>query len=226
MLKMGAQNITGLYVGETKIKKAYLGEALIFSAGMYPSRLPEGYTEVQYIHTSGSTGGISTRINGYANTIAIELDVEVEQYNTNYKYLLRNSSGARCFASLISEKGIQCGVGSWYNNIYLNSSFIGKRIQFLIDSFNKKVVFGEEETPISSAGTSSVGTIYVGANNASTFIAVCKWYSVKIYKSGTLDCDFVPCVSPDGVSGFYDIVRDEFYTRSVGSTTLTPGPAV
>lgn len=34
MLKLGAQNITGLYVGEATIKKAYLGEELVYSAGV------------------------------------------------------------------------------------------------------------------------------------------------------------------------------------------------
>ncbi len=53
MLKIGAQDITGLYVGETKIEKAYLGEELVFSAEKKPSRLPEGYTEVEYIAGAG-----------------------------------------------------------------------------------------------------------------------------------------------------------------------------
>lgn len=31
MLKLGEQNISGLYLGEEKIEKAYLGETLVFS---------------------------------------------------------------------------------------------------------------------------------------------------------------------------------------------------
>lgn len=30
MLKLGTQNISGLYVGEQKIKKAFVGEQLVF----------------------------------------------------------------------------------------------------------------------------------------------------------------------------------------------------
>lgn len=53
MLKLGTQDISALYLGETKIKRAYLGESLVFE-GSKPSRLPEGYTEVEYIESSGT----------------------------------------------------------------------------------------------------------------------------------------------------------------------------
>ena len=53
MLKLRTQDISALYLGETKIKRAYLGETLVFE-GSKPSRLPEGYTEVEYIESSGT----------------------------------------------------------------------------------------------------------------------------------------------------------------------------
>ena len=53
MLKLGTQDISALYLGETKIKRAYLGETPVFE-GSKPSRLPEGYTEVEYIESSGT----------------------------------------------------------------------------------------------------------------------------------------------------------------------------
>ena len=53
MLKTGVRQIAGLYAGETKITKAYWGEDLIFGVEK-PSRLPEGYTELEYVEFNGN----------------------------------------------------------------------------------------------------------------------------------------------------------------------------
>ncbi len=49
MIKLGDQKITTMYAGAQKIAKAYVGEAKLFGEDVSPSRLPEGYTEVEYI---------------------------------------------------------------------------------------------------------------------------------------------------------------------------------
>lgn len=56
MLKIGAQDITGLYVGETKIEKAYLGEELVYSAGV-----TKEYQDYEYfsVDTSAVVGNYS-----------------------------------------------------------------------------------------------------------------------------------------------------------------------
>ena len=50
MLKLGETGVSALYLGDAKIKKAYLGSELVFEEKK-PSRLPAGYTEVSYLET-------------------------------------------------------------------------------------------------------------------------------------------------------------------------------
>lgn len=38
-------------------------------------------------------------------------------------------------------------------------------------------------------------------------------YSCKIYDNGTLARDYIPCVSPDGEYGLYDMVEEKFYSN-------------
>ena len=96
MLKMGAQNITGLYVGETKIKKAYLGEALIFSAGMNPSRLPEGYTEVKYIQI-GENFEIDTGIKADFTNMRFVLSEEILSESRTNRFFQCTPEGGKYF---------------------------------------------------------------------------------------------------------------------------------
>lgn len=49
-------------------------------------------------------------------------------------------------------------------------------------------------------------------------------YSCKIYDNGTLIRDFVPCINPSGVVGFYDKANGRFYGNS-GSGSFRAGTA-
>jgi hypothetical protein len=50
-----------------------------------------------------------------------------------------------------------------------------------------------------------------------------KIYNVKIYTSGNLVRDFIPCYrKSDDVIGLYDLVNDAFYTNA-GTGTFTKG---
>lgn len=53
MIMLGGQKIAAMYAGAQKIAKAYAGENKLFGEDAVPSRLPEGYTEVEYIETDG-----------------------------------------------------------------------------------------------------------------------------------------------------------------------------
>lgn len=64
MIKLGDQKITAVYAGAQKITEAYAGESKIFGEDAAPSRLPEGYTEVEYI--SNPNGAYIQNFN-YAN---------------------------------------------------------------------------------------------------------------------------------------------------------------
>jgi len=59
-----------------------------------------------------------------------------------------------------------------------------------------------------------------------TNYAAAKWYSVEIYKNGTLTRQMIPCKNSSGTAGFYDLVYKNFYTLTGTTGTITAGPAV
>ena len=59
MLKLGETGVSALYLGDAKIKKVYLGSELVFEEKK-PSRLPAGYTEVEYIYPADYRATLNT----------------------------------------------------------------------------------------------------------------------------------------------------------------------
>lgn len=64
-IKIDSSGVKDLYAGGQKIVKAYVGQELVLSEKK-PSRLPEGYTEVQYIACNTPPSGYAPYIVYYA----------------------------------------------------------------------------------------------------------------------------------------------------------------
>lgn len=235
MLKTGSQNITGLYIGGTKIEKAYLGEALIFGAEK-PSRLPEGYTEIEYIQISGTNSNAHVPLLSAVKiqTSRVLLDVEPLEYSSTYHnnclFLSFYSSGTGTttvkysFISRISESKCEMRIVSQF---YQSGITLLSNIRTLIDinMAGRTIKFGSESYPFSfSSSYTRYFPLNVGTPSGySSYNADAKWYSVKVYSSDVLEHDYVPAINADGKIGFYDIVANVF---KAASGYVIPGPAV
>lgn len=87
MLKLGETGVSALYLGDTKIKKAYLGNELVFEEKK-TSRLPEGYTELEYIYPLNVLSQINTNTIAACAGVNVELDL----------YLNSNTIGSYYFS--------------------------------------------------------------------------------------------------------------------------------
>lgn len=75
MIKLGTQEVKGLYLGGEKVERAYLGADMVFG-GTTPPRLPEGYAEVKYIDFDGNARinvNISKSWPRYKTVVTLEL---------------------------------------------------------------------------------------------------------------------------------------------------------
>lgn len=83
MLKIGAQDITGLYVGETKIKRAYVGTDLIYSEGA-----DKEYQDYEYfaVDTSAVVGNYVPYV-----SITINPRLSVNGKNTAHTFYFKAS---------------------------------------------------------------------------------------------------------------------------------------
>lgn len=194
------------------------------------SRLPEGYTELEYIQTDEkckiNTGFV---VNG--QTTKIVLDLEPIAVSDRGGYILTSlatkisSSKSAYFQFYATSSGIICYYAC--SSSATNSQLTLSTQRFIIDfDFpNKRVAIGDNEFTLATSSYSNSNLI-IGNYGASYDRSVSfKLYSCKIYTSGVLACDLVPCTSPDGKPGLYDLMENTFF-ENTDTGTLTPGPAV
>lgn len=239
MLKIGLQDVTGLYVGETKIEKAYLGGDLVFSAAKKPSRLPEGYTELEYISTTGKQT-ILTSIFPTADT-EIEADISVDYSDDAsvlrllsssiytgkeyYLFIFNFTKSTTMYGNANMGKnngtGIKISDISTYKKLHITystkekfASIDEKSIQFSSNEvYSKQPAFRLFGASF-SASSGTVGNAFYG-----------KIYNFVLKQGGAEKLNLVPCKNADGITGFYNLV-DGSFIGSQGAVPFVAGPVV
>lgn len=233
MVKIGNAKIKYLSVGDAKIKKAYVGEDLIFGETK-PSRLPEGYTEVEYIQFDSKTG-FNTGLYVTPSSTTIVLDIEVETVypgsEEQFASMLASKAGQSTSESYmlsfgrVSETRTYCRAGSTSSIKYLDVSVTGERAEVKFDGPNSLFSIAGEGVSISKFNYNLyTKTFYIGAPSNNWKSVPYKLYSAKIYRANSLLRDFVPCINPEKTVGLYDLAYNAFYPN-VLSGTVTAGPA-
>ena len=188
------------------------------------SRLPEGYTEVQYIQSTG-TQWVDTGFKPNQNT-RVKMDCNVIRFNSTDMFLFGARIAARNTAFGIAADDDNTQWWTFFGNGQGNphGTCIGKHT---ID-FNKNTlsldgnVFSFDSTSFQSAYNLLLFASITNGNVDSQRgqMAV---YSCQIYDNGNLIRDFVPCVDPTGNAGLYDLVSGKFYGNS-GTGVFLAGP--
>lgn len=235
MLKLGTQGVAALRLGSKAVKKAYLGDALVFGTEAKPPRLPEGYVEVEYIQSSEycciDTLCKPTTTSVYC-TLKIKMDVEPQSsvgngtlyhsyriYNKNYSYYSCFYTSTRIFAYL----GTYPSTDVQSKTIETNP--VSRRMIVSCDAANMTAAVDDNVVtfPNNVVNTTSSSVKLLGTGSSSYLVA--KLYSCKMEDNGALVRDFVPCTDPSGAVGLYDLVEGKFYANS-GTGELIAGPAV
>ena len=190
-----------------------------------PSRLPDGYTEVEYIQFN-------------AAQLVDTLLVPTNNWRIVADWSRGSSSAMYLYGAMSSGNTLSCtaylqtgGTGNWrWKNRYaaINPSVsrhtstqdnTGVTLDGVHTNYNGSV--SGFTAPVSlTIGTSHAAG---GTYNSPTFIG--NIYSFQIYVSDVLKMDLVPCTNPQSVPGFYDIVGESFYS-SLSGTPLIAGPAI
>lgn len=210
----------------------------VFMEGV-DSRLPEGYTEVEYIEsTDGNQKSINTA-QQYSEKSKCVLKFSFSENAPNNRFLIyshgyttvggnRYNTTLNTYTSNGKIHGyiVQGGTTRFSSDISteipsipatLDLDLPNKTITLLGDSFDISVLSSNSLKPIIFIFGNYAGT------NGSTPIG--RFYSYKYYEDGTLIQDMVPCINPNNIVGLYDIVNNEFFTTST-TYNYTAGPAV
>ncbi|MBQ7245033.1 MAG: hypothetical protein IJS34_01530, partial [Alphaproteobacteria bacterium] len=195
-----------------------------FGVNGHAATLPAGYTELEYIESTG-TQYIDTGVKlTSSHTVEIKFNTPTAYHMFLYGGRISNESE--------------------YYGLYLDSSvkiqqgFGGTKPTYDVSNFsNLDIIYKNDKGTISWNGT-ELGTIsgtfggtynaYLFAINqagsAHSYTYTGKIYYAKIWDNNTLVQDLVPAKNASGVIGMYDTVSGAFFTNA-GSGTFTAGPA-
>ena len=186
-------------------------------------KLPSGYTELEYVQSSG-TQYIDTGFKPNQDT-KISITVDFPLSGTTWLY------GCRTSAQL-NKLGFLCIAGNAYRFDYASSANTlttkptGK---FTIDSDkNKCYINGELVFTATYTTFASPVNMYIFNNNNNGSLghgSSAKLYNCSIYDNGVLIRNFIPCKNTSGTVGLYDSVNNQFYQNS-GTDTFIAGPEI
>lgn len=176
-----------------------------------PNGLPNGYTELEYIQSSG-TQYIDTDFSPNQDTRVVCKAQYTDISGSFCLFGARYSVSERRYDFLVTGKQFF----SEYNSNSGSYTTLPATTDVLEIDKNKNV------TTINGASHSSHNyatfqepcnmlLFAENTNNSPHLQAKAKIYYFKIYDNGTLIRDYVPCVDPGGNIGLYDLVNKKFY---------------
>lgn len=232
-----AKDITGGYVnigGVWKpIVKTYVNVNGVWkSAWKNLSRLPDGYTEIEYIQSSGAQY-INT---GYMpnNTTGVFLDAQImnnQVANTAGLYVMYGASGNVNFAAIYTPDASR-----WYQVRNRRQAFFSEscnrleRFTLDVKAAGATIIIGDiTETVVPNVGThQSNNNMFLfcdGFQSEPQYYVSMKMFACKIFDNSVLIRDYVPCVNPSGEVGLFELVSGIFCPNN-GAGTFTAGAEV
>lgn len=188
------------------------------------SRLPEGYTEVQYIQSTGAQY-IDTGFTPDQDTRIIYDCERLSTVSAEHFFGVRTGNAAKnAFCFYIYNSGWRFA----YNN-YVAAGDGPSTGRYLFDA-NKNVMTINGSLTLKSTyakfKASATATLFsMRSFNSGISYGSHKLFSCQIYNNGTLTRNFIPCKSPAGAVGLYDLVGAKFYGNA-GTGSFTAGPVV
>lgn len=190
---------------------------LIWQKAQEQIRLPEGYTALEYIQSSGTqyidTGRKLTQDSD------ITIDFKLINNNKSVGILGSRESAAKNNLAMFRDGGLFVGDFSEYrqHRFKTNSSFNRTKIRMNKTGVLVNGVLNTSWSGIANFETPTNGLIFdVGNNNWTGNKAVMQLYS---YTDGNTQ-KLVPCLDTEGVPCMYDLVSQKpFYNAGTGSFT-------
>lgn len=199
-----------------------VGITLPVDIGENSKILPDGYTQLDYIQSSG-TQYIDTGFKPNQDTRLI-IAVDFSQ-TAAWKWIFgaRQDASLNAFGFLLQENSkYRFDYGASTNRLSYNPTGnmtidINKNNCYINDTLASTATYTNFTTPVSC--------FLFGNNNNGTYRsgATLKMYSCKIYDNGALVRNFIPCKNPSGMVGLYDVVGNQFYQNN-GTGSFTSGP--
>ena len=188
------------------------------------SRLPEGYTEVQYIQSTGAQycdSGFNPK-----STSRIVMDFEFTKNGVASPFMSRDiQKDSNMFGVFNINGRLRSDFGSEKKSF---STSLSPLKRMIYDRNQNVCTIGSKTILNAAASFSAPRPVFLLASNdngEADYFTNGKCYSCQIYDNGTLIRDFVPCINPTEAVGLYDLVGQKFYGNA-GTGSFTAGPVV
>ena len=181
------------------------------------------------LHNKGFSSGFDTTLSDY--NVVEYIESTGTQYIDTGLTMEKSTTMRMEISAQLTSNGNWAGVNGYMQ--HQASLGGGNKGLFVVDYngnthienvyFNDVLKYNQDWTSAYSGAKNKVAVIGMGnAENtwwtnisANKYAQIGKWYYIKVYRSGTLVRDYVPCVrNSDGVAGLYDKVENKFYTNS------------
>ena len=183
------------------------------------SRLPEGYTEVQYIQSTG-TQYVDT---GFKPSQDLRVLIKLSTSETGSHTVFGADLGW-------TDDGFAFGVGfTHYGKETGTISGLNNGSPHEVD-FNKNII-SMDGKPVLTMGNSTFSVphnLALFANNRAGGIqekTTMVLYYCRIYDGNTITRDYIPCKNAAGAVGLYDLIGQKFYGNA-GTGSFAAGPEV
>lgn len=192
------------------------------------SRLPSGYTELEYIESTGEQY-IDTEVTPNQDT-GVSIDFQMSVISGWKSIYGARKTNANVDSYQLWHTGTAFGFYYASKNTTW-SGLNGTARHSIVANKNTAVANGTASVSLAySAFTTNYPMFLFAANTAGSVESTgdnvaMKLYSCQIYDNGTLVRDFVPAMNSSGVVGLYDRVTASFFGNA-GTGTFTAGPEV
>ena len=188
------------------------------------SRLPEGYTELEYIEGAGNQY-VDTGLKPNQNTT---VEMRFKMVNTNADYALfgsRDSASANMFTLISRGATFRASIAGTISDFYDFGADMTQPVTAVMGDGGVDIN-GSARQISTSAFQCAYTCLILAARNGSTpaWGALARLYYCRIYDGETLVRDYVPATDPGGTAGLFDLVNAQFYGNA-GSGAFTPGPS-
>ena len=199
----------------------------VASRGGQSGQLPEGYTRLQYIESSG-TQWIDTGFKpNQLSRVVMDVNILTQSGWPRAVFGGRNGSTTAvdsfvfwAFAADYFRSDLDTGL------LEIDIPPAGRH--HIDKNRNTTYVDGAPYTQTNYTFQSNYNLALFGQNDADGIderLVVMQLYGCQVYDDGVLVRDFIPCESPDGAVGLYDATNGMFYGNA-GTGTFAAGPAI
>ena len=173
------------------------------------SRVPAGYTEVEWIQSSG-TQYIDSGVTETSD-MAVSCHFDVDTVASDYLFGSQQNSGNLSYNGIFKNNMLEYN----YSEVGFTAANSIELAEEVVGSTNNITINGVSHT-LSTGTPQNVSMLIFGIRQNTgamrPYGGKAKLRYFKIKKGSNTVRNFVPCKNPDGTVGLYDLVGGEFYT--------------